>query len=162
VPSAAASCIGSTGVLPKRILWPTDFLESDPDALAEAVSIARASGAELLLLHVVGDPAEEVYGEKTVEGKDRPAWALWRIAKQENEQKIRDHAAARLGDYAKVRVLCTFGDPATRIMETARDEEVDLIVVSARRKRSLLQQMNLGAVTYKVSRLAPCNVLIVR
>ena len=72
----------------KRILWPTDFFDTDRDALAVAGELAAVAHAELFALHVIGDVAEEVYEEKTKEGKDRAAWALWKISKEKAEKRL--------------------------------------------------------------------------
>ena len=149
-------------VTASRILLPTDFGESDGDALALAARLAPAAGAELLVMHVVEDPAEQVYGEKSGEGKDRAAWALWKHAKGDIEARLTALVAEKLPGLSRVRPLCAFGDPAARIVETAKSEAVDLVVLSGRRKSSLLQGMHLGNVAYRVVRMAPCDVLLVR
>lgn len=147
---------------PKRILVPTDFVDGDRGVLEAAASLASPSGGEVLLMHVVGDPAEEVYGEKSMEGKDRAAWALWKVAKEGIEERLKELAAESVPRLERCRVLCAFGDPSTRIIETAASEEVDLVVISGRRRKSLLQGTLLGSVAYKVVRGAPCDVLVVR
>lgn len=149
-------------MLPRRILWPTDFIDTDLDALKVAADMARAGEGEMLLLHVADDPAEEVYGEKTREGKDRAAWALWRIVKDEVEGRLRALAEQSLDGGGNFRVLCAFGDPAVRIAETVRDEKIDLVVLAARRERSRLSDLFLGNVAYKVVRTVPCSVLVVK
>jgi nucleotide-binding universal stress UspA family protein len=149
-------------MIPKRILWPTDFFDSDLDALAVAADLARASGGELVLLHVIGDTAEEVYGEKTREGKDRSAWALWKHAKDDSEKRLAEIAAANLPGFKNVRVMASFGDPTTRIADLVGDEGIELVVMSGGRKKSRLKEMLLGSVAYRVVRAAPCSVLIVK
>jgi nucleotide-binding universal stress UspA family protein len=52
------------------------------------------------------------------------------------------------------------GDPAEQLVETARELDVDLVVVG--RRRSSLQRLVLGSVSAKVVRRAPCDVLVVR
>jgi nucleotide-binding universal stress UspA family protein len=146
----------------KRILWPTDFFDSDREALAVAGELAAASHAELLVLHVIGDLAEEVYEEKTKEGKDRAAWALWKIGKEKAEKRLDDVVRETLPALQRYQVITTFGDPTARILEIVREHDVDLVVLAARREKSLLKEMLLGSVAYKVVRTAPCNVLLVK
>ena len=55
-----------------------------------------------------------------------------------------------------------FGDPTSRILETIREHSIDLVVLAARREKTLLQEMLLGSVAYKIVRTAPCNVLLVK
>ena len=149
-------------MLAKRILWPTDFFESDREALAVAGELAAVSHAELLVLHVIGDVAEEVYDEKSKEGKDRAAWALWKIGKEKAERRLDDLVRETLPSLKRYEVISTFGDPTARILETIRERSIDLVVLAARREKSLLQEMLLGSVAYKVVRTAPCNVLLVK
>lgn len=146
----------------ERILWPTDFSDSDREALATAGEIARAFGGEIILFHVIGEPAEEIYGEKAREGRDRAAWALWRVAKDEAERRLAALADDILPGFHSTRTLASFGDAATRIVELVPEERIDLVVLSARREKSRLKEMLLGSVAYKVVRTAPCSVLIVK
>ena len=144
-----------------RILWPTDFASSDLDALAAAGDIARVWHGEIIALHVIGDVAEEVYEERSTEGKDQAAWGLWRLGKEKAEKRLED-AAKRILRGVGYRCLSAFGDPATRITETIAELGVSLVVMAARRDKTLLQEMLLGSVAYKVVRTAPCNVLLVK
>jgi nucleotide-binding universal stress UspA family protein len=146
----------------KRILWPTDFFDSDRASLKVAGDLADAWHGEIVVLHVIGDVAEEVYGEKTLEGKDRAAWALWKIGKEKAEKRLAEIIAETLPGFDRYRVITTFGDPSARILETVAEHKIDLVVLSARREKTLLQEMLLGSVAYKVVRTAPCNVLLVK
>ena len=149
-------------MLAKRILWPTDFFDSDREALAMAGELAAVSHAELFVLHVIGDVAEEVYEEKTKEGKDRAAWALWKISKEKVEKRLDDIVQETLPALKRYHLITMFGDPTSRILETIREHGVDLVVLAARREKTLLQEMLLGSVAYKIVRTAPCNVLLVK
>jgi len=146
----------------KRILWPTDFFDSDRDALAVAGELAAVSHAELFVLHVIGDVAEEVYEEKTKEGKDRAAWALWKISKEKAEKRLDDIVQETLPALKRYQLITMFGDPTSRILETIREHGIDLVVLAARREKTLLEEMLLGSVAYKIVRTAPCNVLLVK
>jgi nucleotide-binding universal stress UspA family protein len=145
-----------------HILWPTDFSESDGDSLDAAGQLARTLDAEIIALHVIGDIAEEIYGEKSKEGKDQAAWALWRISKEKAEKRLEQLVGKALRGVAPYRCLSAFGDPATRILEAVRAHTIGLVVMAARRDKSLLQEMLLGSVAYKVVRTAPCNVMLVK
>lgn len=145
-----------------RVLWPTDFSETDRESLTVAGTLARSWGAEMLALHVIPDVAEELYGEKSTEGKDRAAWALWKLSKEKAEARLRDIVTDTLPGFTRFRALAAFGDPATRIVDLVREERVGLVVMSARRDRSLLQEMLLGSVAYKVVRTVPSNIMLVK
>ena len=59
-----------------------------------------------------------------------------------------------------IKVEVAWGDPAEMIIETARREQVDAIVVG-RRRRGRLAGLLLGSVSQKVASLAPCIVIVV-
>ncbi len=145
-----------------RVLWPTDFSDADHDALAVAGAFAKSWGADLIALHVIPDVAEEVYGEKSTEGKDRAAWALWKVSKEKAEAKLREIIEKTLPEFTRFRVLAAFGEPAGRIVEVVREERIGLVTMAARRDKTLLQEMLLGSVAYKVVRTVPCNVMLVK
>ena len=61
----------------------------------------------------------------------------------------------------QVDTLIQGGDPAQRILETAKREKVDLIVMG-RRGLSDLEGLLMGSVSHKVSHLADCACLTVK
>jgi nucleotide-binding universal stress UspA family protein len=67
--------------------------------------------------------------------------------------------AEKLGA-TKIRLLEAAGDPAEKLIDVARREAVDLIVVG-RRGRGRLAGLLLGSVSQKLASLAPCGVLVV-
>jgi nucleotide-binding universal stress UspA family protein len=74
-------------------------------------------------------------------------------------------ASARLRAQGKgvkqVSTEPTFGDPAERIIEVARDKRADLIVVGSR-GHGRFAGLLLGSVSQKVVSHAPCPVTVVR
>lgn len=61
----------------------------------------------------------------------------------------------------QVRTEVQLGDPATEIVQMARDGIFDLIVIGTR-GLSPLQEIFLGSVSHRVANTAPCPVLLVR
>lgn len=53
------------------------------------------------------------------------------------------------------------GDPAERLLEYAREHAIDLVIVG-RRGLGRIQRLLMGSVSFKVSSLAECPVLIVK
>lgn len=127
----------------KQVLWPTDWSQSSEQALDEAIAIAAHHGAQLLLLHVIEQPASEMGGlhEEHIE---RHFDRLWRHRPQPQ------HA----------RHLICHGVPATEIIRAAVAEGADLIVMSSH-GRTGLQRLKLGSVAQKVLRQVPCPVFLV-
>lgn len=148
---------------PRRILWPTDLSEADFEALEVACELAGPSPTELLLVHVVEDPARELYGDDASEGRDRSAWAFWKVARQEAEDRFRLHLQDRVRlPASRVRHLALLGDPADRIIEVARTEGVALVVLAGRPRQSRVFGEQLGSVAYRLVRELPCDVLVIK
>ena len=141
----------------KRILHATDFSDSSAYALGYAVAFAREFGARLHLLHVIEDvplalyfdtlqtpPAGDVLGE------------LKRQAEKELDRILRESCAGLDVE----RLICK-GVPFREIVRTARELEVDVIVLGTH-GRTGINHMLFGSVAERVVRMAPCPVLSVR
>lgn len=141
----------------QRILCPTDFSESSEHALIYAFSFAQQYDATLYLLHVV-EPLTPVPGVDMgpiLSYDDRPN-VLDRI-QELLEETIPEGIKGKIG----VKPLISRGAPFLEIIRTAREENIDLIVI-ATHGRSGLSHMLLGSTTEKVVRKAPCPVLSVK
>jgi nucleotide-binding universal stress UspA family protein len=141
----------------KRILCPTDFSEPACKAIIAAAEIAQASGAELILLHVVapipaldtasGAPAFDLasYQDELVRSA--------RLALEERRRR-------RVPDSVCSRALVTIGDPAHEVTRIAEEEGADLIVIATHGRTGWHVRI-FGSVAEKVVRLARCPVLTV-
>ena len=118
----------------KKILIATDGSATASKAVGVAASMAKAVGADLLLVHV-GDP--------------------------EQGKAVLDEAEQRFGNGVVVHKRTVSGDPADMICETAEKEGADLIVVGNKGMTGA-KRFLLGSVPNQVSHAAPCNVLIVK
>jgi nucleotide-binding universal stress UspA family protein len=140
------------------ILVPTDFSAPAEHALAYARTLADSCGASLHLLHVIDDPfAGGVYmgmagapPEGFFEQLDHRSRArLGALLTDEDKRKYSAVIATRMGQ------------PATEILNYARDNgPIDLIVI-ATAGRGAMSRLVLGSVTDKIVRGAPCPVLTV-
>jgi nucleotide-binding universal stress UspA family protein len=129
------------GALPyRRILVPTDLSLASRLAFPMAATFARQFGAEVLAVHVVGSGAETA-----PEGVPSEAW-LWKFFE-------RDFPGV------EITALVHRGPVWERIVETARVERADLIVMSTRGHDSLADRV-IGSNTERVVRHAPCPVLV--
>ena len=134
------------------ILFPTDYSTASAAALVHARSLARRHDARLLVVHVVipglSDEIEAVDGQPLV--GEEPL--------QCRDDKKND-AADELEIETEHRVLQ--GDPASVIVDVARQEEVFMIVM-ATTGRSALKRLLMGSVAEAVIRRAPCPVCTIR
>jgi nucleotide-binding universal stress UspA family protein len=139
-----------------RILVPTDFGPESNAAFRSAVSLARAVGASIYLLHVAKDPilavtTPELYGIDWAELRDD-------IAK---EAHARLTAIAETAKDVSVTCYVPIGRAADTIVQAAEDVNADLIVMGTH-GRGGLGHLVLGSVAERVIRMAGCPVMTVR
>jgi nucleotide-binding universal stress UspA family protein len=141
----------------QHFLVPTDFSTYADQALDYAIALAGKLPARLTLLHVVHSVPLWVEGDM---GRALPDVYLRQLeaqAQQELEQRQQRLQAAGV----QGTILLVHGMPFQRIIDLARDQQIDLIIMGTH-GRTGLQHVLLGSVAEKVVRLAPCPVLIVR
>lgn len=137
----------------RRLLVPVDFSDPSPPALQYARSLAESTGAEVLLLYViepVAYPAE--LGVVVNLEADLTERAETELA------RLRDRHLAGL---SSVRTQVTHGVADQEIIETARRETADMIIIGTH-GFSGLKHLLLGSTAERVVRGAPCPVLTVR
>lgn len=146
----------------EQILASVDGSEHAFRALKVACALARAENRGVRLLHVV--PNKEVpEGLKrfaSVEHVSDPPEVLYETALAENVlNAARDHVLAR--DVQDVECSIEHGDATKGILEAARREGVDTIVMGTR-GLSDIQGIVLGSVAHKVAHSADCRVVVVK
>jgi nucleotide-binding universal stress UspA family protein len=146
----------------QKIVVAIDGSEMGEKALDAAVVIAKEQQAELSLLHIgrevlvgqyaVGEMAyiAKQYDIEFNEIIKKEAEALLNQAKEKAEAQ----GVAAVSHYVT-------GDPARQIVEFAKENDIDLIVIGSR-GLSGLKEIMLGSVSHKVSQLAECPVLIIK
>ena len=140
----------------RRMLLATDGSMGASRAAEVAAELARATGSRLSILTVGGNiSGEEMRQLARAEGN--AADALEELSNQVLRQAKERAEGAGVTD---VRVQIGWGDPAELIIETARREKADAIVIG-RRGHGRLAGLLLGSVSQKVATLAPCVVIVV-
>lgn len=142
----------STPDLWRKILVPTDFSECASTAVHAAAAMHRATGLEVLLLHVT-EPAHQGLRVQTND--------LHTQMKAEAQKGLATLVTETFGRSESVRTLVKEGRPAEVICETASEQQVDAILMPTHGHAGLKHAI-LGSVTEKVVRHAPCSVLVVR
>jgi nucleotide-binding universal stress UspA family protein len=132
----------------RRILVPTDLSLASRLAFPIASLFARTFGAEILGLHVVPSPSRiTLSGIPPENGAEIASESsLWKFFQSD------------FGDL-EVTALVHAGSPWDRIVQTAREEKADLIVMATRGHDSLADRV-VGSNTERVVRHAPCPVLV--
>jgi nucleotide-binding universal stress UspA family protein len=134
-----------------RILLAVDQTGSSDHAAAEAITRARANGAELLVLSVVEPDNLALPGgrsRRVDQERDRLTAGAREIVRR-----------ARIAGIAATWLVWE-GDPAEAILDASRSEDVDLIILGSR-PRTNLRRLILGSVSSEVARRARCEVLVV-
>jgi nucleotide-binding universal stress UspA family protein len=136
-----------------RILVPTDYSETADRALAWAILQGRTFGAQVTVLHVL--PSHLHLG----------AIGFADQAEHATPAQERDRLAAHLRGFVAesgldVRPLVEVGDPAIKIREVARRDQIDLIVMGTH-GTSRLEDLLFGSVAEKVVHHTGCPVLVV-
>ena len=142
----------------KRVLLPTDFSESARHAFTYAVSFAREYQAELYLLHVVEVLPMGYAGELFPAAMTQVVDEISTYARDEL-QKLADEALRR--GCATVSQRTAQGKPAAEIARVAQEESIDLIVLGTH-GHGVLNRALFGSTTDRVTRKAPCPVLVCR
>ena len=140
----------------RTILVPTDFSPTAERALALAEELARAAGpAQLVLVNAYAVPlelealalygAKRVFDELALESRKRLEEIQTRIKRKGLQVECRGN----------------HGRPEDVIVELARKENADLIVIGTH-GRTRLPHVLLGSVAERVIRSAPCPVITIR
>lgn len=135
-----------------RILYATDFSTESLAAAPYAISMAQENQARLILLHVMR-PSETPESER--EAQDTLSNAMF---------QLHEIVPADAELWCTAEAAVQQGNPAAKILETAKEKNADLIVLGVRDRKG-----HLGAATHleratahKVVAHASCPVLTVR
>lgn len=135
----------------RTILFPTDFSHTCDAALDMATSLARESGAKLLIVHVEEPPPAYVGGEH-----------YYGIHGTLNERLEETLAAVTPTDPSvEFEHRLITGTPPNAILRLAKDEDVFLIVMGTHGRRRLSRAL-IGSVAETVVRRAKCPVMTLK
>lgn len=145
---------------PRKILVPTDFSASAEIALHTAVSLAKTTGSELYLLHII--PMLPIVSDPEYPGAFFPEHEYLTEARAAATQKL----TAIVDDLKRGGTPCHFGleignDVVGNILMVADREHVDLIIISTH-GISGWRPMIFGSIAEKVIRLVECPLLLLR
>lgn len=140
----------------KHIIAATDGSPGANRALDLAARMAMAGGCQLTILTIGGSvPGSEL--RRIAASDEDLSETLIESANQVLERARKRTQRLRM---PSVKLRVEWGDPAEVIIDTARREKADMLVVG-RRGRGRLSAMLLGSVSQKLASLAPCPVLVV-
>jgi nucleotide-binding universal stress UspA family protein len=136
-----------------RILIATDGSKYSLGAAVEGIEIARVHGSKVFVLYVI-----DMRALITVNSMPVPE-NMYLLLQEEGKRAV-SQIKEMAGDLP-VETFVLSGYPGSTIVEFAKDNDTDLIVVGTLGK-SGIEALLLGSVASKVIRHAPCPVLVVK
>ena len=141
----------------KKILVPIDFSNYSQNLLNYSNSFAKIFGAKIFLIHVVEPiiyPVDFSMGQIDFPATDSD------IAKKAKEE-LQNLANTSIDENTETEVIIKSGKPFVEINETARELDIDLIII-ATHGHTGVEHLLFGSTAEKVVRKAPCPVLTLR
>jgi nucleotide-binding universal stress UspA family protein len=139
----------------QRVLCPVDFSDMSGKALHHAAAVARWYGAELHVLHaivpVIPPPLPVGAALPAMIAEESPAAAEQSLRQLVERAAIERHA---------VREVVRHGAAVAEIVDYAREQDIDLIVLGTHGLTGL-EHLLLGSVAERVLHYAPCPVLTI-
>ncbi len=148
----------------KKILVPLDFSETSLKALDYGIKFAQATGAEIILLHVING----LYLDYEAGGFS-PAPSSFTLLKDyeteviiESNKKLKLYAEKiKIAGVGKVSYSTESGSITTEILSTAKKNNVSMIVMGTHGVTGF-REFFVGSNTFKVIRDSECPVLSVQ
>lgn len=138
----------------KTLLVPLDLTDKHGPAIDRAVELAKASGGRIILAHVI----ETISGLKQ-EAEDRAFYERLDRLSRRHLEKIGDTISERGVTW---QMEIRYGSTARQIMELAQEQGADLIVVTAPQMNPANPTTGLASLSWRISLLSPCPILLVK
>ncbi len=137
----------------KKILIATDGSEYTKEAVSTGLHLAKILGAKVTALYVIDQTS---FVSFPIDSSIVSVYSLL-----ENEGKRAVEEVKKEGEQSglEVSTIVVEGSPTRKIVEMAAD--FDLVVIGTL-GRSALSKLFMGSVAERVTRYAPCPVLVVR
>ena len=142
---------------PKAILTAVDFSDASQRALVAADAIARRSGAELHVMHIVDDSILAAALDAAFDIPEPPKRDVNRVMHERLAHFIAEHAPHA----QNVHLRIAWGTPWARIARFAKRIKADVVVLGAI-GRSGIPNLLLGNTAERVLQAAECSVLAVK
>jgi len=155
----------------KKILVPTDFSETSKGAIMYARALASAYHGSVHALHVLPDPSVQPWAfeveTETMGLSFQERAKQWEKRSYEQMKKLFSETEQK---EFNVQFITLVGHPVQQILQYAKDQAVDLIVMGTHGRgaapptssRAFPWNATMGSVAERVVRQAPCPVLTVR
>ncbi|TGU72511.1 universal stress protein [Geomonas terrae] len=148
----------------KRVLVVNRMSEYCRDAVQAGISIARKYGSELMVLHIATNPegtmsmaGGALNAPSAIPDEVKNYASIQERAKDELEQMIGQEIRAGL----PIKVIIKEGKPVDEIVQTVKDERIDLMVLLSH-EEGRLEHMLFGRDNDAVLRRMPCSILLIK
>jgi len=135
----------------EKILFATDFSPCSEPALGFATSLARDSGARLVIAHIQEPPIAYGGGEAFAGSSDMDHAELTQMLEK----------VVPLDPNVPYEHHLLVGDPADELVRLAGEAKVDYIVMGTHGRTGVLRLL-MGSVAEAVVRRAPCPVVTIK
>ena len=137
----------------KKILIATDGSEYTKEAVSQGLHLAKVLGADVTALYVIDQTSFVSFPI------DSSIVSVYSLLENEGKRAVEEvkNDGEQLG--VKVTTIVAEGSPTRKIVEMATN--MDLVVIGTL-GRSALSKLFMGSVAERVTRYAPCPVLVVR
>ncbi len=140
----------------KTVLAPIDFSDISDRVIEEAITVARAIGARLVLLNIVPPPAvvtseyaeTDVATEFCTRAEREAATRLVELQKRLRDAGVTAHAIHQIGP------------PGQRIVEQAERLDADYIVIGSH-GHGAFYDLLVGSTTSRILKSAGCPIIVV-
>jgi manganese transport protein len=120
----------------KKIGVALDAMSTDSAMLAEAVALARTHQADLVLMHVVDGVGGTWYGDQTGDQESRDDEVYLRSLAERLRAELQGQGIP------SIEAVLGYGDAATEIVNLAKQNQIDLMVLGGHGHRGLFDLMH--------------------
>jgi nucleotide-binding universal stress UspA family protein len=137
----------------RKILIATDGSDNTKEAVSYGLWLAKEVGAEVTALYVIDQTSFVSFP------MDSSIVSVYSLLENEGKRAVEEVKQEGEAKGVKVTPMVLEGSPTRKIVETAAG--FDLVVLGTL-GRSALSKLFMGSVAERVTRFAPCPVLVVR
>lgn len=145
----------------RNILVPVDFSEFAQKAVRYGLEIARDRKSKVFFLHVINQRIIDGVQELSIKGYKGDFVKVIRQMLSDREKDLDQFVPPDWRQDVETEFVINKGKPADEIIKTAKELNIDLIVVGTQ-GRSALASALIGSVARNIVNHAPCPVLVVR
>jgi len=140
----------------KTIAVPIDFSEVAPIVAGWAKDIAKKLGAKLILINVV----EDISAFEGISTDVKTLEELEKTLLEGAEEYMRSFLNKHFSDFANVKSVIVKGKVVEKIIQIAKENKADLIVIGTHGRKSL-DKIIFGSVAERIVKYSPIPVLTI-